>query len=137
MASHVFEKTIMNACCNTIEVKIYLGLRVGYTNKIHDIKEVKEICQNFVNEISLCVTVTPTEFIYKNGNEPGCIIGLINYPRFPNDLFTICTHAKNLGEILMKKMEQFRVTVVYPDSSILLENKDMQSEIMDTLKKVG
>ncbi len=52
---------------DTITAKVYLGLKEGYTNKIHSIDELKNLLQKYVNEASLCITITPTTFVYKNG----------------------------------------------------------------------
>jgi hypothetical protein len=30
------------------------------------------------------VTFTETSFVYEDGDEPGIMIGFINYPRFPS-----------------------------------------------------
>ena len=35
--------------------------------------------QKYCDEVGLCVTVTDTWFIYKDGNEPGLIIGFISF----------------------------------------------------------
>jgi len=122
----------MTKKCESFEAKIFVGLRAGYTDKIHDLSEAEEICQKFVNDVSLCVTVTPTTYIYKDGKEPGFIVGLINYPRFPDDIFHIKLLTLRLAKILMTSLEQLRCTVYFPDMSILLENKDLDSNICYT-----
>lgn len=108
--------------CNTFEVKIYVGARVGYTEEVLSRHIVDEICQEYCDEVGLCVTVTDTKYIYTKGNEPGYIIGLINYPRFPKSPPEIVYHAGILAEKLMINMRQKRVTIVTPSETFLLEN---------------
>jgi len=106
---------------NTFEAKIYIGLRKGYEAVIHSLEEIEKICQSFCNEKGWCVTVQKLNFIYKNGNEPGCVIGIINYPRFPMDELAIKKRVLELAEILLHKMEQNRLSVVYPDETVMIE----------------
>lgn len=78
---------------------IYVGLREQYSSTINPIESVQELLQSYMNSVGLCVTLTATQFIYKNGNEPGVIIGLINYPRFPASGEEIKTHALAIKEL--------------------------------------
>ena len=105
----------------TITAKIYLGLREGYTNKLHTIDEVKDFMQNYVNQTSFCVTITPTTFIYKGGIEEGAIIGLINYPRFPSNKKEIEKKAEEIASLCKKEYAQKRVSIEYQDRTIMLE----------------
>lgn len=66
------------------------------------VKSAREYC----DEISWCFTVTKTMYVYKGGQEEGVIIGLINYPRFPNSPSTIDSHAMALGLKLIKDLNQ-------------------------------
>lgn len=92
----------------------------------HDIPIAREICSNYVNEVGLCVTFTPTEYIYSNdygqgyAGEKGIIIGLINYPRIPAEPDTIRARAMELANILKNKFNQRRVSVMFPDKTIML-----------------
>ncbi|MDP2672885.1 MAG: hypothetical protein Q8O84_03680 [Nanoarchaeota archaeon] len=105
----------------TITAKIYLGLKEGYTNKIHTINEVKNLLQDYVDETSFCVTITPTTFIYKNGRENGAIIGLINYPRFPKTKKEIKQRAEEIANLCKDKYKQKRVSIEYQNKTIMLE----------------
>jgi len=82
--------------------------------------EARAICQQYVDEASWCFSLTATEFIYKNGNESGCVVGLIYYPRFPTSNATIREHALAIGEQLRQAFGQFRVSVCFPDETIML-----------------
>lgn len=103
-------------------VQIWVGLRKGYTDEIVDMSVVRDICDKHINESKNCITITPTEFRYVTGNEPGVIVGLIQYPRFPRTRKEIRNRAFNLADILMKELNQFRVTVTTPNKSYMFEN---------------
>jgi hypothetical protein len=80
-----------------------------------DYDEARDICRAFCDEEGLCVTVTPTAYIYTGGEEAGVIVGLINYPRFPTQPRDIDTVATLLALELMHKLEQESVTVQTPE----------------------
>lgn len=107
----------------TYTATIAVGLREGYDGVLHGHSEIEAICQQYVGENGLCVTVTPTTFLYKHGQEPGCIIGLINYPRFPSKPSHIEAHAKALAKELKAKLGQLRVSIVFPDKTVMLGEK--------------
>lgn len=103
-------------------VQIWVGLREGYTDIVHTIDEVNQICQEYV-KYGDCVTVTHTQFIYTGGNEPGVIIGYIKYPRFVRTDIEIKNSAIELANIFLDKFKQNRITITTPDSSIMIENE--------------
>lgn len=110
---------------STYQVTISVGLREEYSDKLHDISTVLKICQEYVDSVGLCVTVTPTTFVYTNGSEPGALIGLINYPRFPELSDVINGHAYALAERLLFELNQHRVTIIMPGKTKTLERKDV------------
>jgi hypothetical protein len=83
-----------------------------------DPNQAKAICRAFCDAEGLCVTVTPTAYVYTGGEEAGVIVGLINYPRFPTEPRTIAFKAKTLALELMMKLEQQSVTVQLPDETL-------------------
>jgi len=101
-------------------VQIWVGLRNRYSNYVHPIDDARRICQNYVNEIGDCVTITPTDYIYTNGSEPGVVIGYIQYPRFPRTRKEIRKRAIDLAEKLMVGLDQLKVTVTTPHKSYML-----------------
>jgi len=112
----------------SFNVPIWVGLRSGYGEYIHPIEKVSEICDKFVNTLDDrglgdCVTITPTEFRYLKGWEPGVIVGYINYPRFPRTEGQILKKALQLTETLRVQLFQERVSVVTPKTTYLLENE--------------
>jgi len=106
---------------STYTAQIFVGLRVGYSEEIHSLDEVREVCSAYVNSVGLCVTVTPTEFIYVDGGEPGAVVGLINYPRFPATPADIEFHALELARALKDALGQNRVSVVFPHRTVMIE----------------
>ncbi len=110
---------------DTYWANIYCGLQKAYSGEIIDIAYAKELCQKFCNEVKLGLTFTPTNFIYVDGSEPGFIVGLINYPRFPSSSMIIIQRAKELGLILLKELSQERLSIVTRDRTIMLEKEDL------------
>jgi hypothetical protein len=107
--------------------QIWVGLKETVTDeKIHSIDDVKNICDNWVNKIKDCVTITQTDFRYVNGCEPGVIVGYISYPQFPRSKKEIRRRALLLAEKLMVGLKQYKVTVTTPYKSYMLENNDSQ-----------
>lgn len=106
-------------------VQIWVGLKEQYTDKIHTLDDVRKICDEFVNEVKDCITITPTEFRYVKGNENGVIIGYIQYPRFPRSEHDIKCRALMLGYKLMHELRQYRVTVTTPYKSYMLKNENI------------
>jgi hypothetical protein len=68
--------------------------------------------------VGYCVTVTPTKYVYKNGQEDGVIIGLINYPRFPSTKEKIMDHAERLARILCDTLSQQSFSIQNPEKTI-------------------
>lgn len=109
----------------TFRATIYLGMRPGYESGITENPEkAKEICQEFCNINGLCVSVKDIEFIYKNGNEKGLEIGLINYPRFPRNTNDITKLSLELASILKEEYSQYRVSVVCTDKTYMIGELD-------------
>ena len=111
----------------TFTATIWVGTKVRETQRVFDIQHVRRICHSLCDEIGLCVTVTPTEFIYTSGledaegGEPGAAIGLINYPRFPSDEQEIRATAIRLASMLLRELSQLKVSIVFPDETVMLE----------------
>jgi len=114
------------------EAKIWLGLREGYTENLFILKEVSEEICNYCTEVGQCVTITPTHFSYVHGEEPGAVIGFINYARYPASEAEIRNRARDLATRLMKKFKQYRVTITFypviPAGSVMLENEEPQEK---------
>jgi len=102
---------------------IYIGSYCKDTKTEVGPKVLKEICQEYCDEIGFCVTFTPTQFFYTKGNEPGAIVGCINYPRFPRLNKENKKKVITLAKRLMKAANQHRVSIVMPDETVMLERE--------------
>lgn len=109
----------------TYNVQIWIGLRDRYSAMRFSLEDVRKIVDGFISENNDCITITPTEYRYVNGSEEGAVIGWINYPRFPRRKEEIIKRAINLGKLLMTSLNQYRVSVVTPEETLLLENKNL------------
>ncbi len=107
----------------TFTANIYVGLRHGYSGELSSVNEARQWLQNYCNEVKLGVTLTPTEFIYVDGGEPGVIIGLIQYPRFPKPVEEIKGNALAIANGLMKLCHQERISIVFSDETIMVEKE--------------
>lgn len=104
----------------TYWANIYVGTIGGYDGSTYSLETVKEMVSKWANSVPICVTVTPTDYLYKDGSEPGVVIGLINYPRFPKSPTEIRIYALQLAQILKDSLGQHRVSVVMPDKTVML-----------------
>lgn len=77
-----------------------------------------KVCRDYCDEIGLCVTVTPTNYVYTDGNTLGVIVGLINYPRFPSEPEAIWAHAEALAARLRVELGQESYTIQAPDRTV-------------------
>lgn len=111
--------------CKSYNVQIYCGLKEQYDGIVHNLEEVRQICQKYVDTEKSCITLTSTEFFYVKGNEPGFIVGFINYPRFPATYEEINDKAIKLAKELMISLKQYRVTITTPNNSIMLTNNEL------------
>lgn len=113
----------------TFTATIYVGCREQYTDEVRSIDMAYALLQARADEGGLCVTVTPTRFIYKNGSEPGIAVGLINYPRFPEESSAIRRKALDLAADLMVCYAQMKVSIVFPDETVMLEQTVPEASI--------
>ena len=71
-----------------------------------DVEHAKQVIRRWCKESPCCVTVTPTTFIYRGGEEDGFVVGFRNYPRFPTDHYTLRSMAADLAEALRGELGQ-------------------------------
>jgi hypothetical protein len=106
---------------------IYIGFREGYSDIVHDIRDAEDICSTFCNTRGLCVTVSRLKFIYTansttvHGEEEGCVVGFINYPKFPKEKEEILNTAMELSEIFLSEFNQYKISIVTPEETIMIE----------------
>jgi ferredoxin len=80
-----------------------------------DITLAKQVCREYCLGVGLCVTITPTQFIYSGGEEAGFIIELVNYPKFPKGKQEILDRANTLAENLVYELHQHSYLLMCPD----------------------
>lgn len=111
----------------SFNIQIWVGLKDNFLE--WDFSSLENFIQNHVNDLGECITITPTRYIYTNGNENGVVIGYINYPRFPKDEAELIKRSLDLAEKLMFKFNQCRVTVTTPNKTYMLLNTELIQEI--------
>jgi hypothetical protein len=77
-----------------------------------------KVIEKYCNEVGYCVTIKPTLYIYKDGQEHGIEVGLINYPRFPADASTIVDKAREIAERLRVALDQESYSIQTPNDTI-------------------
>lgn len=80
-----------------------------------DYQRAVQACREFCQFTPLCVTVTPTAFVYVGGMEDGVCVRLIQYPRFPKPVEEIRTVAGRLAEHLLAALCQTSYSIECPD----------------------
>lgn len=93
----------------TYWVKIYLS---------GSVELIKNACREYCLQIGLCVTVQEVLFIYTGGEEYGVEIGLINYPRFPEDEKAVMSKAVDLADRCRAASFQHSYLILSPDETI-------------------
>lgn len=96
-------------------VSIFIGGRAG---------DIEDHCRTYCDEVGLCVTCTPTTFVYTDGETEGYIVGLINYPRFPSSPEVIWTHAEALAARLRIEVDQQSYTIQAPDKTVFYSHRE-------------
>ena len=102
-------KKLTKEQCDTFYCNIFIA---------GDLAIIKQICREHCMKIGLCVTITPTTYIYTGGEENGAIVGLINYPKFPEDAHHIILKATTLGRLLMERCFQLSFSITMPGKTI-------------------
>lgn len=98
----------------TVAVRVYIA---------GDLSDIRRAVRAFCME-GLCVTVTPTTFVFTGGAEEGVEIGLVNYPRFPTDAATLTDTAVRLARFLVVEACQSSALVVAPCGTQWLTRRD-------------
>lgn len=112
----------------TFTARIYVGFYDTENDILYPSSKAERICQEYVEEVGLCVNLQDTCYQYGSGGnggvENGVVVELIHYPRFPlqQPEETITIRALNLAEELMEKLHQKRVSVVTTTDTYTLQN---------------
>lgn len=128
MIEELFEEDKVIGIEDTFTARIYVGCLDTEKGFERPIAEIKATCQNFVEDVGLCVNVQDTFYQYGSdgdgGNERGAIVELIQYPRFPKPEEEITETALELAELLMERMNQKRVSVITSIDTYTLQNPE-------------
>lgn len=89
----------------TYTVRIYLSGPIEVAKQV-----IREEC---LRE-GLCVTIEPTTYIYTGGEEQGYVVGLLNYPRFPDTPQALLARAETIAALLLEKTFQRSALIVSP-----------------------
>lgn len=83
----------------------------------------EQTCRRFCLE-GLCVTISPTRFIYTGGEETGYCVNLLNYPRFPAEPDKLNDTAKRLALELLEDTYQHSILIVNPNEAIWFTKRE-------------
>jgi len=83
-----------------------------------DVADAKRSMRRQCVEEGLCVTITPTTFVYTHGAEEGVAVGLVNYPRFPKPPGDVWKRAVQVAGMLMADLYQRTALVVAADKTL-------------------
>jgi hypothetical protein len=95
--------------------KIYMSGPIGIA---------EQVCREECFREGLCVTIEPTRFIYTGGEETGYVVGLINYPRFPQSREAITERAEKLALLLLERTFQHSALLMTPDQTKWYTNRE-------------
>lgn len=93
-----------------------------------DIQTARESLRRECFEEGLCVTLTPTTFIYTAGAEEGVAIGMVNYPRFPKTPNELRARACKVADRLMADLCQWSALIVTPDETLWLNQRPEEAQ---------
>jgi hypothetical protein len=79
--------------------------------------------KRFCDEIGLCVTVEPVDYIYTRGSTSGMRVGLINYGRFPASPDEIFAKAEALALRLIEALGQDSASIIATDRTVWLSKR--------------
>lgn len=103
--------------CDTYWVRIYIA---------GPIEQAKHIIRRECMKEGLCVTITPTDYIYTGGEETGYVVELITYARFPKTKTQLWVRAVELAERLRLETYQHSATVMSPERSLWFTSRKEQ-----------
>lgn len=120
----------------TFKAQVTFGLHKGYSNELINIDSFKQELLNSQIEIKdkfkvvLSIKLRQCEILCLGQEEPSIELEFIQYPKFQKDEEILKKAILSLTEILMLKMEQNRVVIVFSDETIMLEqNKQIDPTI--------
>jgi len=107
----------LSKSCATFTATIFIG---------GSFSQLENYLRGYVMKGRLCVSIEPCKFVYTGGCEDGARIGLINYPRFPQDTESLKKEAIELTSQLIDHLNQLSASIVFPDETQWLYRPDKQ-----------
>ena len=121
----------------TFWARIFIGTFRQYEPFVHRTEaDFFSLIGTLSNQEKICLEVSRTSYVYPgapHGGEPGYVVGIIAYPRFPQTKGVLRKKALKIAETLRRYFEQHRVSVMFPDETILVgeENKTLMEVFKD------
>lgn len=113
--------------CKTFTAKLTIGLFKGYSNELISIEVFKEVLleaqQKIKSDINIALSakLIPCEILFLGQEEPSIELQFIQYPKFPLEEAELKKAIIELTKLLMIKLEQNRVVIVFTEETIMLE----------------
>lgn len=82
-----------------------------------------QACREFCMKTPLCVTVTPTAYVYTGGMQDGICVRLFNYPRFQTSPEKLADKAGRLAEWLRLALCQESYSIECPNHITWVSNR--------------
>jgi len=95
--------------CETYWANIYLA---------GPIEVAKQAIRKYALKEGICVTVTPTQYIYSGGEETGYVVRLSNYPRYPWTPERIGDEARAIFNLLVEETHQWSGMIQFPERTL-------------------
>lgn len=111
----------------TFQASIFIGLEYGYTQKQIDENLVIESLSELQKQLSaeknifLSASVSKTNIVLNDQNEPHLKIDFINYPKFQLNENLLKDEVITIAKILMKTFKQNRTLIIVTNETIMLE----------------
>lgn len=116
--------------CKTFKAQVTIGLYKGYSSDLISLDVIKDEILNAQRiikkeyNIVLSTKITHCEIVCLGQEEPTVELEFIQYPKFQHEEENLKKAIISLTEILMQKLEQNRIVIVFPDETIMLEQSD-------------
>ncbi len=111
----------------TFTAKVTIGLFKGYSKELISIEVFKEVLleaqQKIKTDINIALSakLIPCEILFLGQEEPSMELQFIQYPKFSQKESVLKEAIVELTKLLMIKLEQNRVVVVFTDETVMLE----------------
>ena len=125
-----------NIYCKTFTAQVTIGLIKGYSGEKITMPVFKEELLTGQREIKekynvlLSAKIRQCEIVFLGQDETSIELEFIQYPKFQFEETVLKLAIVSLTEILMLKLEQNRVVIIFQDETLMLEqNKEIDPSI--------